>query len=174
MKQIRIFSLLSLCLLLSMMVYGQENNPDLRKIIGRKNNIDISLGGTGIFASVNYSRILLVKPKYFINASVGIGAVPSIGGFTIPHQISFNIGKKSSFLELGIGGSYWTGKSNSSGYTQTVYSYQLCPIIGWRKHFDNNLIFRVYVNPLIHISGEYFIENYSVVPYLGISLGYSF
>lgn len=132
------------------------------------------MGGTGLFVSVNYSRILLVKSNYFINASVGIGTVPFTGGITLPHQVTFNLGKKSSFLELGIGGSYWSSKSNSSGYTETVNSYQLCPIIGWRKHFNNNLIFRAYANPLFHISGENYIEDYSVVPYLGISLGYSF
>ncbi len=173
MKTLRIITLTGLCLL-SVMLYAQENNPDLRTIIGRKNSIDISLGGPGLFASVNYNRTLLVKPKHFINASIGVGTVPSIGGISVPHQLTFNLGKKSSFLELGIGGSYWAGESNASGYTEMLYSYQLCPIIGWRKYFENNLIFRAYVNPLFHVAGEYFIEDYSVVPYLGISLGYRF
>jgi hypothetical protein len=174
MKENRIISLVGLCLLLSMVVYSQENDNNLSKLVKRKNNIDLTIGGTGLFASVNYNRILLVKSNYFINASVGIGTVPFIGGITLPHQVTFNLGKKSSFLELGIGGSYWNSKSNASGYTETVNSYQLSPIIGWRKHFNNNLIFRAYANPLIHISGEYYIENYSIIPYLGISLGYSF
>ena len=170
----KIISLAGLCLLLSVIAYSQKNNDDLRRKVGRRNNIDLSIGGTGLFASVNYNRIILVKSNYFINASVGIGTVPYAGGITIPHQVTFNLGGKSSFLELGIGGTYWTGKTNESAYTETFYSYQLSPVIGWRKHFNNNLIFRVYANPLFHISGEYYIENYSVIPYLGISLGYSF
>ncbi|MCZ4695578.1 hypothetical protein DWB61_12705 [Ancylomarina euxinus] len=174
MKEIRIVSLVGLCLFLSVMAYSQENDDDLRRIMERKNNIDLSIGGTGLFASVNYNRMIFVKTNYFVNASVGIGTVPLNGGIAIPHQVTFNLGKKSSFLELGIGGTCWSGKSNASGYTETLNSYQLSPIIGWRKHFGNNLIFRVYANPLFRISGEYYIEDYSVIPYLGISLGYSF
>jgi hypothetical protein len=173
MKKNRIINLVGLCILLSSMVYSQENDDNLRKL-ERKNNIDLTIGGNGLFASINYSRILLTKSNYFINATIGIGTVPFTGGITIPHQITFNLGKKNSFIELGIGGSYWSGKSNASGYTETLNSYQISPIIGWRKHFNNNLVFRVYANPLFHISGEYYIENYSVIPYLGVSLGYSF
>ena len=174
MKKIRIESLVTLLLLVSIITYGQESNRNLKKITERKNNIDLSLGGNGLFASVNYSRILLVKSNYFINASIGINTLPFVGGITLPHQLTFNLGKSSSILELGIGGSYWSGKSNASGYTETINSYLLSPVIGWRKHFKNNFIFRAYTNPLFHISGEYYIEDYSVIPYLGISLGYSF
>jgi hypothetical protein len=173
MKEIRIISLIGLCILLSSMAYTQENDNNLRKL-DRKNNIDLTIGGNGLFVSINYNRILLTRSNYFINTSVGIGTDLFSGGITIPHQVTFNIGKKNSFIELGIGGSYWSGKSNESGYTETLNSYQLSPIIGWRKHFSNNLIFRVYANPLFHISGVYYIENYSVIPYLGVSLGYSF
>jgi hypothetical protein len=174
MNEIRIVRLVGLFLILSLMAYSQENNSNLRKRVERKNTIDLSVGGNGLFASVNYSRILLVKSDFFITTSVGIGTVPFTGGITLPHQVTFNLGKKNSFLELGVGGSYWSGKSNASGYTETINSYQLSPIIGWRNYFNNNLIFRIYANPLFHISGEYYIENYSVIPYLGISLGYGF
>jgi hypothetical protein len=174
MKEIKIIGLVGLFLLLSIVSYGQVNDDISDRLLKRKNNIDFTIGGTGLFASVNYSRILLVRSNYFINASVGIGTIISIGGITIPHQVTYNLGRKNSFFELGIGGTYWSGKSNASGYTETLSSYQLSPIIGWRKHFDNNLIFRVYANPLFHISGEYYIEDYSVIPYLGVSLGYSF
>ncbi len=174
MKKLRIIIIVGLCLLLSVVAYGRMNNGSFRKVVERKNNIDFSTGGTGLFASFNYSRIVLVKSNYFINVSVGIGSVPFVGGTTFPHQVTFNLGRKNSFLELGIGGTYWSGKTNSSGYTEAFNSYQLTPIIGWRKHFNNNLIFRIYANALFHISGEYYIENYSVIPYLGIGLGYGF
>ena len=168
MIKIKEYSLLLLLLALSSSTFSQEN-IDLKK-----NAVDIAIGGNGLFISTNYSRIVLVKPNYFINTLVGIGTIPSVGGVTLPHQITFNIGKNSSYLELGIGGTFWSGKSNSSGYSETVTSYQLSPIIGWRKNFKNNLVFRAYANPLFHISGEYFIEDYSVVPYAGVSLGYAF
>jgi hypothetical protein len=173
MKKNKIISLVSLYFLLTSMMYSQENTNSIRKL-ERKNSIDLTVGGTGLFASINYNRVLLIKSNYFINTSVGVGAVPVTGGITIPHQLTFNFGKKNSFIELGLGGTYWSGKSNASGYTETLYSYQLSPIIGWRKHFNNNLIFRVYANPLFHVSGEYYIEDYPILPYLGLSLGYSF
>lgn len=174
MKKIGIKSMAGLLVLFSIVTYSQENGSDLKKIAERKNAIDLTIGGNGLFASVNYNRILIVRSYYFINASVGIGTLPLVGGFTLPHLVTCNTGKRSSFLELGIGGSYWSGKSNASGYTERNYSYQLSPIIGWRKHFKSNLIFRAYVNPLIHVSGEYYIEDYPVIPYFGISLGYGF
>ncbi|MCD4681259.1 MAG: hypothetical protein K8S00_12815 [Bacteroidales bacterium] len=172
MKKFRAYYLIIYCILLFSVTHSQNNT--LRNTIIKKNIIDISLGGSGLFLSANYSRVIFITSKYFVNTSVGIGTVPFVGGFSVPHQISFNIGKENSFLELGIGGSYWSGKSNSSGYTETLYSYNLSPIIGWRKNFKSNMSFRAYLNPLIHISGEYYIENYSVVPYLGVSIGYAF
>lgn len=174
MKTIRNNSLIVLCLLLSSMVFSRGNYEDLSKSLKRKNIVDLTIGGTGLFVSANYSRIISVKSNYFIDASVGIGSVPYIGGISLPHQLTFNFGKQSSFWELGVGGTYWSGKSNASAYTETINSYQISPIIGWRKNFKNNLIFRVYANPLIRISGENYIEDYSIVPYLGVSLGYTF
>jgi hypothetical protein len=173
MKPIRIICLFGF-LVLSLMAFSQKNVNKLYKTEIRKNNVDITLGGTGIFISANYNRIVLYKSDYFINASVGIGTVPFAGGTTIPHQLSVNLGKQSSFIELGVGGTYWSGTSNSTGENETLSSYLLYPLIGWRKHFKSNLNFRIYANPLIHISGEHFIEDYTIVPYLGISFGYRF
>lgn len=170
MKEIRIISLVGLCLLLSVIAYSQENE-DLSETV-KKNTVDLTVGGTGLFVSVNYSRILLIKSNYFINTSAGIGTVIMIGGVSVPHQLTFNIGKKSSFLELGIGGTFWTGKSNESGYTDIINSYYISPIVGWRKNFKNNLVFRTYANPLFYISGEK--SEYQITPFMGISLGYSF
>ena len=167
-------SLVVLFMSLSAMAYSQEDNSDIDTILERKNNIDLSIGGNGLFASFNYSRVLMVKSNYFIQASAGIGIVPFVDGITLPIQGTLNLGKKNSFLELGIGGTYLSGTKNTSGNSEKTNSYQLSPIIGWRKHFNSNLVFRAYANPLFHISGEYFVEDYPVVPYLGISLGYSF
>lgn len=169
MKGIRIITLFGLCLLISTIAYSQENDDHLSKIIKAQNSIDLSIGGTGLFASVNYNRIVLAKSNYFISTSAGIGIVPIINGITIPHQVTFNLGKKNNFLELGIGGSFFRGET---GFLRFWYMYQLCPIIGYRNHHPSrNLTFRAYANPLFHISGEYFVDEYSVIPYFGISLG---
>ena len=132
------------------------------------------LGGTGLFASANYGRILSVKPNYFLEASIGIGTVPFVGGLVFPHKIIANFGKNKNFIEVGIGGSFWSGKSNSSGFQDSISSYLLSPIVGWRHNFANNLIFKAYGNLLIHIADEYYYENEKILPYCGVGLGYSF
>ncbi len=172
MKKTGKYSLVVIALLLSSMAFSQKTPEGLSKQRERKNSVDLTIGGSGLFLSANYSRTIVAKQTYFMNASVGIGTVIMIGGISVPHQLTFNIGKRSSFLELGMGGTYWTGKSNESGYTETINSYYISPIVGWRKNFNNNLVFRVYANPLFYISGEQ--SEYAVTPFMGICLGYNF
>lgn len=150
----------------SITCFGQSKPPI------KKNIIDITLGGTGIFASINYSRVLLAKENYFINTSLGIGTVAS--GATIPHQLTINLGKQSSFFETGIGGILWSGTDTSSSRINTKNSYNLSPILGWRKYTKSNLVFRIYANPIFNISGDLVYGNNKVLPFGGISLGYSF
>lgn len=174
MKGIKFLGLIFFCTIFAFESYSQINANDLKNIIDRKNVIDITLAGQGGFLSANYSRILLVKQKYFLLASAGMGVIPFYAGFSLPHQLTFNIGKKSNFLEVGLGGTYLQGKTDSSGFTETTTSYLLSPIVGWRKNFSNNLVLRIYANPLIDVSGASIYEDMVVVPYLGISFGYSF
>jgi hypothetical protein len=175
MKYLRTVSILVLCLLSFILTEGQELSNKPNTFIRKKNIIDITSGGNGLIVSVNYNRLVLINQSWFMDISAGIGTTtPLINGLTIPHQATLNFGKRNDFLEFGIGGSYWQGKSDISEYKETLTSYNLSPIIGWRKHWKNNLALRIYANPLIHVSGEYYIEDYAVIPYLGISFGYAF
>ena len=173
-RRLFLYGVLAVCMLLPATGHAQDRDSALTESLQNKNTIDITFAGSGLVISANYSRKLLTTPAYYLNASIGAGTVPLSGGLTFPHQLSFNLGRRSSFLELGISGTYWTGTSNSSGYTERIYSYQISPLVGYRKHFFNNLIFRAYANPLFHISGEYYLENYKIIPYLGLSIGHSF
>ncbi len=174
MKAIKILSLIFISLCLTFSSYGQLNDHDLRNSVDRKNIIDLTLLGQGGFLSANYSHILVVRQKYFLIASAGIGLVPYYAGFSIPHQLTFNIGKRTSFLEVGLGGTYMHGKTDESGFTKTTTTYLLSPVIGWRKNFKSHLVLRIYANPLFDTSGNTIVEDYSIVPFLGVSLGYSF
>lgn len=158
-----------LLLVFSLSAFSQQESSNKKM-----NSIDLSLGGIGIGASVNYSRVIVSNPSNFLNASLGVGFLPFTGGFTLPHGLSYNLGKSSSFLELGLHGVYWTGEDNSNVKMESKSSYMISPLIGWKKEFNNHLVFRVYANSFVHVSGEYFIEKYTVVPYLGLSLGYKF
>lgn len=174
MKCGKVIGLIGISVFLSFVAFGQDDNQGGVMLLRWRNSVDVTVGGTGLVASFNIGRIVVVKENYFVNTTVGIGSVPYVGGFTLPHQLTVNFGKKSSFLELGIGGTYWYGNDFDTDVSGESYGYQLAPIVGWRKYFKSNLIFRVYVNPLFHIAGTKYIDDYSVVPYGGISLGYSF
>ncbi len=126
--------------------------------------------------SVNYGKVLDQHEDYFITGVAGIGMFPPLGGtgviWTLPHQITISIGKNIHFVEIGTGGSYATGKTNASGYTESFYSYNLSPILGYRLQLRNGVVFRAYLSPIVHLSGEFILEDYKVLPYLGLSLGY--
>ena len=138
-----------------------------------QNSVDLSIGGVGMGFTFNYGRVVAKKPGYLVIASLGAGSVPSVGGLSIPHRVSFNFGKKNSFLEAGIGGAYWSGREDSAEAPR-IHSYQLAPIIGWRKYFKNHWLFRLHATPLFTVSGTNFLNNKDIVFYGGISLGYAF
>ncbi len=167
---------LTIVLLLPLFAASQKTTASLTSQNSNRNSIDITIGGTGLFLSTNYNRVLFVQPGYFVNASVGIGAVIIAGGLTLPHQLTMNFGKKNSFLEVGIGGSYWTGKDDSvdPATAKNIHSYNISPILGWRKNISKHFVFRIYASPLIHISGEYIANNQAITAFGGLSFGYSF
>jgi hypothetical protein len=155
-------------------VWGQNKSFTRSDALSRKNNFALTLGGNGLFLSIDYDRILWVHPSYFVDLSAGFGVAPWHAGGIIPHQFVFNLGRKSGFLMLGIGGTYEWHKTDASAYTETVYSYFLSPLAGWKKIFKSHLIFKVYASPLILISGVAVVNDNRVTPMAGISLGYTF
>lgn len=173
MNRIKKISVSLMLLFMSLVVFSQEENREDIYLI-KKNSINLTAGGSGLFLSFNYEKYFFIKTNYYLSASVGIGFIPISGGVTIPHMITYNWGKKSNFLELGLGGTYWSGTRNNTDKQESVNSYNLSPVIGWKKHFKKNMILRIYTNPLINVFGENYIEDLTVMPYLGISLGYTF
>jgi len=160
--------------LFTLPVLAQKKDLAREQALQRKNSVALTFGGTGLFLSVSYDRILVVKPDYFVEASVGIGVFPDIAGAIIPHQIIINKGKKTSFLMIGLGGTYEWHKTDESGFTKSVTSYNLVPILGWKKLFRSHLLFSIYASPLIHIAGIYLYGGYGIIPYAGVSFGYTF
>ena len=66
MKRIISYSLFVICLLLSSMVFSQENNDDLSETLKRKNIVDVTIGGSGLLLYTNYSMVITEKSNYFI------------------------------------------------------------------------------------------------------------
>jgi hypothetical protein len=118
----------------------------------QKNNIYVNLIGGDISASsLNYERFFLIRPKFFLAGSLGIGfnkdndsegtvfELSRATLMTVPHHVTMNVGKKKSYFEFGIGGTWLIGEAN-----QHYYVY---PIIGYRFHPFKSLInnYRVYI-----------------------------
>jgi hypothetical protein len=166
------FSLIIFLAAIAFSSFGQIDSLKYNALVKKQNSFDVSIGGLGLFASLNFSRYVLIKENYFVNTSIGIGTVPMVGGMVLPHQITFNYGKNRKFLEVGLGGTYWGSKIHDEpNKEEVVHSYNLAPIIGWRIHFKNNMVFRVYATPIFHVAGAYILNDYSVLPYGGFSLG---
>ncbi len=138
------------------------------------NSVEANLSLLFLAPSLEYGRILLHKDKWFLNGSAGIGTVAMAGGITVPHQLTFNFGKRSSFFEVGAGGIFWNGETDASGFTKRESSYNIGPILGWRKYCKRKFFFRLYMNPLVL---KPISNDFSDVLYIlntGFSFGYSF
>lgn len=166
-KRITIILILSICLAT---VFAQEQET----LVSKKNQVSFNLAGNGIGVSINYGRSFLLSSTRFMEIAVGVGSVPFSGGISVPHQITYNLGRNGNFLEFGLGGTFWQGTENATANQTTISSYQIYPLVGFRKQFKSHILLKAYLNPFIHVSGEYLYENYDIVPYGGISIGYSF
>lgn len=160
------------CILCSLDSHAQFRPGPNRMV--KDNLVDITYGGTGLFLSANYSRVLLLQRNFFASASMGVGSVLGAGGLSLPHQFTVNFGKSRDFFETGIGGSFWAGKSNSSGVNESIFSYNISPVAGYRRYIYDDFVLRIYASPLFHVAGEIFFGEYKILPYGGICLGYTF
>ena len=164
--------LLTTVILIAANTYGQDAAKT--EFMVPKNSVSLNMGLMGLAPSVEYGKILLKKDKWFLNGSAGIGTVAPVGGVTVPHQLTFNLGKRSSFFEVGAGGVFWNGETDSSGFTERESSYNIGPLLGWRKYCKRKFFFRIYMNPLVLSPVS---NDFSDVLYIlntGVSFGYSF
>jgi hypothetical protein len=87
-KGLLIYGLLAVCLALPAHAQEIDRDSAMTETLKLKNTIDITFGGSGLVISANYNRKLLVRPVYYLNASMGIGTVPASGGMVLPHQLT--------------------------------------------------------------------------------------
>lgn len=139
------------------------------------NNINLNILGDASIASINYERLFLLSPKFFISGDIGIGFnkefvfgldnnnPKSDSYLTIPGRITGNIGNRKHSLELGIGATKINGFPDKD--------YFIYPIIGYRMQplKQGKVNFRIFAT-LLHNGDR--TEIY-VLP-LGVSLGICF
>lgn len=146
--------------------YSQENKVETTN--QRAQCVFGELGGNGIIFSANYDLRFAKKQNGF-GARAGLGFVASIfgGGLTVPIGLNYLAGKKSHYLEAGLGATIVTLESFSlfgEDVNTTVVAF--VPGVGYRyQPLQNGFTGRIFVSP--------FISDGSVF-WAGISAGYKF
>lgn len=146
-----------------------------------KNDISINLLGDASLFSFSYERFLIVSPNFLLAGKLGLGynqeglfsftfclsppCIPSPAIIfekyvTLPHQLTANFGAEKKFLELGIGGTIFSG-----GYVPYV-------IVGFRVHplVSDKLSFRIFAQR------RFFLKDTAGINFIpfGMSFGVAF
>jgi hypothetical protein len=110
----------------------------------RKNAVFSELGGIGYFVSLNYERMFYLNDFTFVAWRMGISPMGPIG--TLSTALTFNVGTRTDFLELGAGtGYYYAIGDNYDGDQSVNYSY-VAPCLGYRRISKSGFLFKTYVS----------------------------
>ncbi len=142
--------------------YGQK--------LFKRNDIYFEVAGSGLFSSVNYERQLSRQPGLGLRLGLGFYTEKAFY-LTIPVGFNYLIKLKNenSFIDAGLGvtltridGSLFRSSKNSNG----DHFVNFVPSIGYRRHTNNNLMWRIGLTPIAN--------KYGLVPWLGFSVGKRF
>lgn len=136
----------------------------------RSSNFYFTLFGDVSYLSVNFEKRYVINPGFFVAGKIGLGFSREISFFNspvdtylaLPHQISLNLGHRSSFFEIGMGGTYVPYKPYDPYYF-------LYPFAGYRFQGlnANKLLMRIFVS--YPLSGD-FLQGLLFIPF-GFSIG---
>ncbi len=143
--------------------------------VHRAQTVFVEVGAAGLFFSANYDTRFSQRRDGF-GGRIGMGAWGSVGTtfITFPFQFNYLSGGKSSFLELGAGGTilYTNNAYNENpliGNNLKISGTYLLPTttIGYRyQPYNGGFNFRISINPML-LEGTF-------IPYFGLSAGYTF
>jgi hypothetical protein len=140
------------------------------------NNLNLCLLGDGSLISMNYELLTRIHKNAFISTALGVGYQESFElsfygpiynedtreFMSIPHHVTGNFGFKRGFLEMGLGGTFYTGKINKHYVLYPILGFRLQPLKQYRA------VFKLFINfPVTEISDILFIP-------FGTSIGISF
>ena len=140
-----------------------------------KNNLNLTFFGEATLISINYERLFLIVPSFFITCKLGIGyeefqlcifehCGPRKIYLTLPHYFTGNLGKGRHFFEFGLGGTYITGDNYQNYFIYPVIGYRIQPLKSDKAYF------RIFCSiPFTGLD----TEEFAVSP-VGLSLGVSF
>ena len=160
------FFILLIILFCNLSSYSQEN-----KIITANQRAQCvfgEFGGNGLMFSANYDLRFTKKQNGF-GARAGLGFFITIfgGGLTVPIGINYLAGKRSHYLEAGLGATILTLESFTLfGEDVNTSAVAFVPSVGYRyQPLQNGFTGRIFVSP--------FISDGSVF-WAGVSAGYKF
>ncbi|MGN6639130.1 MAG: hypothetical protein ACTHJ8_09485 [Mucilaginibacter sp.] len=135
-------------------------------------NLFLEIGGAGLAISANYDA-RFHKERAGWGYRVGVGYFGAGGNtvFTVPFQVNYLWGSKSSFLELGAGTTFLnstgTNQGNSKWEFDKVTGFIGTATIGYRyQPRAKGLNFRIAFVPILYDEG--------LIPAGGVSVGYTF
>lgn len=139
-----------------------------------KSTVFVELFGNGFGYSLNYDRVFFHEKKNALTWRVGLAYLPSsrkltkAGDLSLLGEFNYLRGKRSNFLELGLGITYWKSFELSQDKYIPLY---LVTRIGYRYQKENGGFFmRIGVLPIIDLS-RYPGNRLSL--FGGLSLGFT-
>ena len=148
--------------------------PPQRKVSAQSNSIEdivtapnamfVELLGRGVALTAIYERMLFATTPHNDSLQAGFGFWGWLGksGNVVPVEASYLLGSNHK-LELGIGYSFFTGKSTGNEFSNGAFT----ALIGYRyQPIDGGFLIRAGYTPL-------FSAN-KYESWVGLSLGYSF
>lgn len=166
------YKLLLIALLFSLIANAQDSLKISKTI--QKNNIGINIAGEASRVAINYEHNIVLKNHHFVNLGIGIGRNEEFALWTsgksyvtFPHHLTYNIGQKRHFFELGVGGTVLVARETNFN------SYFIYPITGYRFQSirQGRLFFRIYLSFLVHTGGEH-PRNFPIPG--GAAIGFTF
>jgi hypothetical protein len=179
-------------------MFAQEKNDSISMRFDKKtkNTFFMEVGGNTMLYSLNYDRIIFQKKNMFISTRVGLSCIPLNANFSylFPFETDFCIGKKNNHFEVGAGILYF---HNHSYYLSRGIQNDFVPIylnmdaviltgrIGYRyQRPTGGFFFRASFVPMVQLFektrddrygtySENVIGGFSVLPWAGISFGYT-
>lgn len=157
-----------LLVLLSIQMIAQEETDIIHS--RPKNNFSIGLLGEGLF-TLNYERVDVLGPNFLLAGKAGLGYAEDFTIFspkkqfmTFSHQVTANLGREWTFMEMGIGGMLISGDGRSSYYVYPVAGFRFLPP---RPH---HVSFRVFIQVPIPLMGP---DDALILPF-GVNVGWCF
>lgn len=165
---------------------AQINKPSKTDSLNtsRAQNIFLEIGGPGLFFSANYDT-RFSQQRDGLGARIGLGFLPVSTDYyiTLPVQINYLLGKRSNFLEMGIGATlvYSSFLRYPDYYMPVRQSFRIREYdvagtitLGYRyQPVNSGFNFRASFNPIFIISNYVYNGGIRFGPYGGISAGYT-